>query len=181
MNCKKKKGEDWLQLFNVFTVRTATQFMNQTYDPRKHNLQFMMTGYRVNGGVGGCPKNVKYVFKGSQRTGLMINNKQKFMVNTRLRKSQPAGVNRNSSLMFSLAPCPTKMTSIDIYVQIFVLSLTQITQPFKYSMIKHLRSMSHQKKYGFPLLEVISNAGHGVGGGCMEHHSRSLNFTCADN
>lgn len=132
-------------------------------------------------GGGGCPKNVKYVFKGSQRTGLMINNKQKFMVNTRLCKSQPAGVNRNSSLMFSLAPCPTKMTSIDIYVQIFVLSLTQITQPFKYSMIKHLRSMSHQKKYGFPLLEVISNAGHGVGGGCMEHYSRSLNFTCADN
>lgn len=103
--------------------------MNQTYDPRKHNLQFMMTNYRVNG-VGG-PKNVKYVFKGSQRTGLMINNKQKFMVNTRLCNSQPAGVNINSSLMFSLAPCPTKMTSIDIYVQIFVLSLTQITPPLK--------------------------------------------------
>lgn len=39
--------------------------------------------------------------------------------------------------------------------------------------------MSHQKKYGFPLLKVISNAGHGVGGGCMEHYSRSLNFTCS--
>lgn len=77
---------------------------------------------------------MKYVFKGSQRTGLMINSKQKFMVSARLCNSQPAGVNRSIPLMFSLAPCPTEMTIIDIHVQIFVLSLTH--PPRKYSIIK---------------------------------------------
>lgn len=75
---------------------------------------------------------MKYVFKGSQRAGLMINIKQKFMANSiRLCNLQPAGVNRIISLMFSLAPCPTKICIIDIYVQIFVLSLTQplLTKP----------------------------------------------------
>lgn len=79
----------------------------------------------------GAPKNVKYVFKGCQRTGLMINSKQKVRVNTKLCNSQPAPVNRNVPLMFSLAPRPTKMSIIDIYAQIFALSLTQppLTKP----------------------------------------------------
>lgn len=55
--------------------------------------------------------------------------------NTRLCNSQPAGVNRDISLMFSLAPYPTKLTIIDIHVQIFVHSLTQLTN---ISMIKHV-------------------------------------------
>lgn len=67
----------------------------------------MMRNYSVPVKESGS-KNVKYVSKGGQGTGLIIDSKQKFMVNTGLCNSQPAGVNTNISLMFSLAPCSTE-------------------------------------------------------------------------
>lgn len=40
-------GEDQLEVFNVFTVSPAAQFMSQTYNHRNHPLEFVMTNYSV--------------------------------------------------------------------------------------------------------------------------------------